>query len=77
MNWDRIAASWDQTKASIRQKWSKLTDDDVGLIGGKKDMLLAKLRERYGLAKDKAENEVDSWMESIDEDKSNSTRPRV
>jgi uncharacterized protein YjbJ (UPF0337 family) len=69
MNWDRIASSWEQTRASLKQKWAKLTDDDLGLISGKKDMLVAKLHERYGVAKDKAESQINEWLASLDRPK--------
>jgi uncharacterized protein YjbJ (UPF0337 family) len=68
MNWDRIEGSWGQFTAKVKQKWAKLTDDDLKLIGGKRDSLISKLQERYGRAKDKVEKEVDSWLDSIDRD---------
>lgn len=72
MNWERIEGKWDQYKAVVKQKWAKLTDDDISLIGGKKDELVGKVKERYGLAKDKAEAQIDEWTRSIDTDKDDS-----
>ncbi len=48
-------------KGKIREKWGKLTDDDIEFIGGKKDQLIGRLQERYGYSRDQAEREVDSW----------------
>ena len=67
MNWDRIEGSWDQMKAKVKEKWGKLTDDDIKVIGGKKDRLLGKLQERYGRARDTFEGEVDSWINDLDD----------
>jgi len=61
MNWDIIEGKWKQTKGAVKSKWAKLTDDDLQLIGGKKDQLAGKLQERYGWAKDKAEREIDTF----------------
>ncbi|MBC7660952.1 MAG: CsbD family protein [Chitinophagaceae bacterium] len=70
MNWDQIEGQWKDIKGSVREKWAKLTDDDVELIGGKKDRFVGKLQERYGLAKDHAEREVDTYIEGMNKDKS-------
>ena len=68
MNWDTIKGDWQSFKGRVRSKWGKLTDDDVERIGGKKDELLGRLRERYGMAQDKAEREVDEWLGTVGDD---------
>lgn len=65
MNWDMIEGKWQTLKGSVRSKWGKLTDDDMDLIGGKKDELLGRLQERYGYAREQAEAEVDSYLKSV------------
>ena len=44
--------SWKQVKGQVKEKWGKLTDDDLTTINGKRDQLEGKIQERYGLAKD-------------------------
>ncbi|MBV9053246.1 MAG: CsbD family protein, partial [Hyphomicrobiales bacterium] len=46
-------------------KWGKLTDDDMHVIEGKRTELAGRLQERYGYAKDEAENNIDTWLKSI------------
>jgi len=29
MNWDTVAGNWKQMKGKAKQKWAKLTDDDL------------------------------------------------
>ena len=65
MNWDSLEGKWNQVKGSLRSKWGKLTDDDLNLIAGKRDTLIGRLQERYGLARDKAESQVDEWIEQV------------
>jgi len=65
MNWDTIQGNWEQTKGTLRQKWGKLTNDDVQVIKGERDKLVGKLRERYGYQKDQAEREVDTWVRDL------------
>ncbi len=62
MNWEHVRADWDEVKGKVKSKWGKLTDNDVALIGGKWDQLVAKLRHHYGYAKDRAEQEVDDFL---------------
>jgi len=69
MNWDRLKGDWMQLKGKVRQKWSKLTDDDMNLIGGKGEELLGRLQHHYGYKKDEAEREVDGFLKNIDEPK--------
>ena len=61
MNWDQIAGNWKQAKGKVKEKWGKLTDDDLNVIEGKKVQLLGKLQERYGYYKEQAEKELNSW----------------
>ena len=61
MNWDQIAGNWKQFKGTVKEKWGKLTDDDLEVIEGKKDQLVGRLQERYGYTKEQAEKELKSW----------------
>jgi uncharacterized protein YjbJ (UPF0337 family) len=62
MNWDQVAGQWKQLKGTIKSKWGKFTDDDIEVLGGKKDVLIGKIQQRYGKKKDEAEKEVDEWL---------------
>ena len=61
MNWDQVAGNWKQFTGSVREQWGKLTDDEVAEIRGKRDRLVGKIQERYGMTKEAAEREVSSW----------------
>lgn len=61
MNWDRIAGNWKQFKGKAQQQWNKLTDDDLERIEGQQTELVGKIQERYGIARDEAERQVDDW----------------
>ncbi|HEY7312067.1 MAG TPA: CsbD family protein [Gemmataceae bacterium] len=67
MNWDVLKGQWKQMTGKLKAKWGKLTDDDLTLIGGKKDELLGKLQERYGYNKDQAEKEADDFLRSMNQ----------
>ncbi len=65
MNWDQIEGNWKEIKGKIREKWGKLTDNDLTVIAGKKDQLAGVLQQRYGLAKEDAEAELDSFVSTL------------
>ena len=66
MNWTQIEGKWGQFTGQLRSKWSKLTDDDLGVLDGKRETLVGKITERYGIMKDEAEGQIDSWLRSLD-----------
>src|SRR4029453_19344753 len=69
MNWDRIEGNWKQFTGKVKEQWGKLHDDDIYVIGGKRDQLVGKIQESYGIGKDEAEKQVDTWGNSFrDED---------
>ena len=57
MNWDRIEGNWKQFKGRVKEQWGKLTDDDIDVIAGKRDQLVGKIQESYGITKDEAEKQ--------------------
>ena len=65
MNWDQIAGNWMQLKGKVKEKWGKLTHDDLATIAGKRDQLAGLLQQRYGYEKDQAEKELDEFLRAI------------
>ena len=56
-------AKWKQVKGSVKERWGKLTDNDITVMNGEIDQLVGKIQERYGLAKEEVENDVRQWYE--------------
>jgi len=61
MNSDQFEGKWKQLKGSLKQRWGKLTDDDITMLSGKKDEFVGKLQERYGITREQAVREADEW----------------
>jgi uncharacterized protein YjbJ (UPF0337 family) len=61
MNWDRIEGNWKQAKGTLKERWGRLTDDQLDVIAGKRDQLVGVLQESYGIAKDEAEQQISEW----------------
>lgn len=65
MDWDRVSGNWKQVKGKVKEKWGRLTDDDLNVINGQREQLEGKLQERYGYAKDQARKNVDAWFNTM------------
>ena len=64
MNWNEIGAQWMQLKGSAKQKWGKLTNDDLDYIAGTRDRLIGRLQEKYGMTPQEAERQAEEWLKT-------------
>ena len=58
MKSDIFQGKWKQIKGQAQQKWGELTDDELDQIDGKREELVGKIQEHYGIAKAEAEQQV-------------------
>jgi uncharacterized protein YjbJ (UPF0337 family) len=63
LNHDILAGRWKQIRGELKTWWGKLTDDDFERIGGQKDKLIGLIQERYGYAREQAEQEVERRLQ--------------
>lgn len=61
MNDQILLGNWKQFKGNIKEKWGKLTEDDLEVADGRREQLVGKLQERYGLLKDEAESQLKAF----------------
>jgi uncharacterized protein YjbJ (UPF0337 family) len=59
MNRDVLAGKWKQLKGEVRNRWGRLTDDELDQVGGNAEKLVGLIQERYGVAREEAERELD------------------
>jgi uncharacterized protein YjbJ (UPF0337 family) len=74
MNFEQLEGKWKQYKGQVREKWGHLTDDDLKVIGGKRDKLIGRIQERYGVAKERASEEVDAFIRTLNEQPAHNIR---
>jgi uncharacterized protein YjbJ (UPF0337 family) len=63
MAWDYIEGKWKEMRGRVRERWGKLTDDDLDVIAGKRDQLIGLIQQRYGLARNEIERQVSEFEE--------------
>ena len=64
MNWDRVQGNWKQFKGKAREKWAVMTDDRLNAINGRREVLVGKLQEAYGIGKEEAHRQENDWHKS-------------
>lgn len=64
MNWSTMQGNWNEAKGKVKSKWGKLTDDDLMQAQGHKDRLVGMIQQRYGIAREKAEEQLEEFLSS-------------
>ncbi len=68
MNSDQLQGKWQQVKGAVKEKWGKLTNDDLDMIAGRQEQLLGKIQERYGITKEEAAKQLRDWSYEVSHD---------
>jgi uncharacterized protein YjbJ (UPF0337 family) len=58
MNKLEIKGDWNITKGKLKQKWAKLTDDDLQFAAGKQEELLGRIQKRTGETREAVEKAI-------------------
>ncbi|HWK54032.1 MAG TPA: CsbD family protein [Hyphomicrobiales bacterium] len=64
-NKDILDGKWKQMKGQVKQKWGKLTDDELDRVDGRAEELAGLLQERYGLAREEAKKQLKDMADSV------------
>ncbi len=64
MNEQLLKGRWNEVKGKVKEKWGRLTNDELDQIDGNTDQLIGALQQRYGLAQEEARKELNAWMKS-------------
>ena len=67
MRWNCIEGNWSELKGKAMQNWGKLTDDHIEHVNGKREYLVDKIQEIYGIDKDEAERQINEFSNSMQE----------
>lgn len=63
MKKDTLEGQWKQLRGEAQRQWGKLTDSDLDQVQGDLQKLLGKIQERYGHTKERAQRELDEFLQ--------------
>lgn len=66
MTWDRIEAEWQQFKGSARQEWAALSEAQLESVAGKREELVGRIQEAYGMGRAEAEKQIADWQARLE-----------
>jgi uncharacterized protein YjbJ (UPF0337 family) len=64
-NWDEVASKWQQMGGAAKRQWGKLTDDELLEINGDRELLAGKLEEKYGIARQYVDIQINKWVDKL------------
>jgi uncharacterized protein YjbJ (UPF0337 family) len=62
--WEHAQGNWKEWKGRLRERWGEITDDEWNVIAGKREQLIGRLQQRYGISAEEAERQVDEFERS-------------
>lgn len=65
MDWSRIAGNWTHWRDRVRQRWSRLSEDQLDLIGGRREHLSRRIQELYGVTPEDADRQLLNWERNL------------
>jgi uncharacterized protein YjbJ (UPF0337 family) len=65
MDWERISANWSHWRDRVRERWSRLSEVELTTIAGRREMLLARIQEAYGLSREEVERQLKNWERNL------------
>jgi len=64
MNEQVLKGRWTELKGKAKEKWGRLSNDELEQIDGNVDQLIGALQQRYGLVQEEARKEVNAWLKA-------------
>ena len=74
MNKLEIKGDWNIAKGKLKQKWAKLTDDDLQFVAGKEEELLGRIQKRTGEARESVERALNESCSCSSEPKRDASK---
>ncbi len=65
MKQEKLEARWHQLKGTVRELWGELTGDEIDWIGGRREQLVGKLEEKYGMSHEEADRQVEEFIDRL------------
>ena len=61
----QLKGEWNIVKGNLKQRWAKLTDDDLQYIEGQQDELLGRIQKRTGESREAVETAIKEYRSAL------------
>jgi uncharacterized protein YjbJ (UPF0337 family) len=65
MDWDRISGNWAHWRNRIRERWGRLTSDELDRVAGRREQLVGRIQSAYGIPKEEADRQLRNWERNL------------
>ena len=62
MEWSLIEAGWQHYKVLVHIRWGRISAEDLDLIAGRRELLALHIHQIYGVSKEAAQMQLESWQ---------------
>jgi uncharacterized protein YjbJ (UPF0337 family) len=62
VSWESIEGDWPRFVGKAKHRWADVTDEEWAMVRGSREAFASRLQERYAIAKDEADRQIDEWM---------------
>jgi uncharacterized protein YjbJ (UPF0337 family) len=69
MNWNQLRTRWPQMRFQLRHRWGRLTEEDLDVIAGQRDVFIGRVEERYSVVREEAQKRIEEWLRTLREEK--------
>ena len=63
--WNKVAGNWKRMKGAVKERWGKLTHNEIRESQGRRETLNGYIQTRYGIDREAADKQIDEWMKTL------------
>ena len=63
--WNKVSGNWKRMKGSVKQRWGKLTNNEIREAQGRRESLNGFIQARYGIDRESADRQTDEWLKTL------------
>ncbi len=63
--WNKVAGNWKRMKGAVKQRWGRLTNNEIRQAQGRREVLNGYIQSRYGIDREAADRQIDDWLKTL------------
>jgi uncharacterized protein YjbJ (UPF0337 family) len=63
--WNKVSGNWKRMKGAVKERWGKLTHNEIREAQGRRESLNGFIQARYGIDRETADRQIDEWLKTL------------